>query len=71
MKIDFLEEFRSVTKGELNATGKLIRSNPCEPIIRKNREKKLILEASVKILESRDDLPAMELKAWVEEIKIL
>ena len=70
-KIDFLEEFRSITKDELNAAGKLIRPNPCEPIIRKDRERKPVLDALVKILESHDDLPAKELIKWVGSIKIL
>ena len=69
-KIDFLEEFRSITKEELNAAGKLIRPNPCEPIIRKDRKRKPVLDAFVKILESHDDLPAKELKTWIETIKI-
>ena len=69
-KIDFLEEFRSITKAELNAAGKLIRPNPCEPIIRKDRERKPVLDALVKILESHDDLPAKELEAWIGGIKI-
>ena len=69
-KIDFLEEFRSITKAELNAAGKLIRPNPCEPVIRKDRERKPALDALVKILESHDDLPANGLEAWIEGIKI-
>ena len=69
-QIDFLKEFSSVTKDELNEGGKLIRPNPCEPIIRKDKERKPVLDALVKILESHEDLPAKELEAWVEGIKI-
>ena len=69
-QIDFLKEFSSVTKDELNEARKLIRLNPDEPITRKDRERKPVLEALVKILESREDLPAKELEAWVEGIKI-
>ena len=65
-----LEEFRSITKEELNAAGKLIRPNPCDPIIRKDRKRKPVLDAFVKILESHDDLPAKELKAWIKTIKL-
>ena len=70
-QIDFLKEFSSVTKDELNEARKLIRPNPSEPIIRKDKERKPVLDAFVKILETHDDLPAKELEAWVEEIKIL
>ena len=69
-KIDFLKEFMSVTKEEMDNARRLIRPNPCEPIIRKDRERKSVLAALVKILETNDELPAKELKAWVESIKI-
>ncbi len=69
-KIDFLKEFSSITKEEMDNARKLIRPNPREPIIRKDRERKSVLAALVKILETNDELPAKELKAWVESIKI-
>ena len=68
--VGFLTELYSVTKDELNEAGKLIRPNPSEPIIRKDKERKTVLDALVKILESHEDLPARELEAWVEGIKI-
>ena len=69
-KIDFLEEFRSITGEEMDIARKLIRPNPCELIIRKDRERKPVLDALVKMLESHEDLPAKELETWVEGIKI-
>ncbi|MHB1709128.1 MAG: hypothetical protein ACYCT2_06620 [Thermoplasmataceae archaeon] len=69
-KIDFLKEFTSITKEEMDKARRLIRPNPCEPIIRKDRERKPVLAALVKMLEANDDLPAKELKAWVASIKI-
>ena len=69
-KIDFLKEFSSITKEEMDNARKLIRPNPREPIIRKDKERKSVLAALVKILETNDELPAKELKAWVESIKI-
>ncbi|MHB1492820.1 MAG: hypothetical protein ACYCSG_04315 [Thermoplasmataceae archaeon] len=69
-RIDFLKEFRSITKEEMDKARKLIRPEPREPIIRKDVKRKPALEALVKILEANDDLPAKELKAWIESIKI-
>ena len=69
-KIDFLKEFTSVTKKEMNEARKLIRPNPCEPIIGKDRERKPVLEALVKLMEVNVEVPAKELKAWVASIKI-
>ena len=69
-KIDFLKEFSSITKEEMDNARKLIRPNPREPIIRKDRERRPVLCALVKILEANEDLPAKELKAWVKLIKI-
>ena len=39
-KIDFLKEFTSVTEEEMDNARKLIRPNPCEPIIRKDVKRK-------------------------------
>ncbi|MHB8395606.1 MAG: hypothetical protein ACYDAZ_00150 [Thermoplasmataceae archaeon] len=69
-RIDFLEEFTSITKEEMDNARRLIRPNPCEPIIRKDVKRKPVLCAFVKILEANEELPAKELKAWVESIKI-
>lgn len=69
-RIDFLNEFRTITKKEMNEARKLIRPNPCEPIIRKDRERKPVLEALVKMMEVNVEVPAKELKAWVASIKI-
>jgi len=69
-KIDFLKEFSSITKEEMDNAGKLIRPNPRVPIIRKDKERKPILEALVKILEINDNLSGKDLKAWVQSIKI-
>ncbi len=49
---------------------KLIRLDPRESIIRNDVKRKSVLEALVKILEANDDLPAKELKALIESIKI-
>ena len=68
--IDFLKEFVSVTEEEMDMAGKLIRSNPCEHIIRNDRGRLRVLHDLVKILETHEELPAEELKAWVESIKI-
>ena len=50
--------------------GKLIRPNPCEPIMRNDKGRLHILHDLVKILETHEELRAEELKAWVESIKI-
>lgn len=68
--IDFMKEFPSITKEEMDQARKLIRPNPREPIIRKDKERKPVLDALVKIFETHEELPAEELKAWVESIKI-
>ncbi|EQD74496.1 hypothetical protein B1B_02636, partial [mine drainage metagenome] len=69
-KIDFLKEFTSITKKEIDNARKLIRPNPCEPIIRKDKERKPVLDALVKMFETHENLPEKELKAWVDSIKI-
>ena len=69
-RINFLKEFTSITGDELDDAVKLIRPNPCEPIIRKDKERKPALIALVKILEINDNLPEKDLNAWVEPIKI-
>ena len=69
-KIDFLEKFRANTKNETDVAMALIRPNPCEPIKRKDKERKPILDPIVKILETYENLPDKELKVWVELIKI-
>ena len=69
-KINFLEEFRTITKDEMDIARNLIRPNPREPIIRKDNERKPILDAFVLILETHENLPAKELKIWIEAIKI-
>ena len=69
-KIDFLKEFTSITEDELDSAGKLIRPNPCEPIIGKDKERKPALIALVKILEINNNLSSKDLNAWVESIKI-
>jgi hypothetical protein len=69
-RINFLKEFTSIREDELDDAVKLIRPNPCEPIIRKDKERKPALIALVKILEINDNLPEKDLNAWVESIKI-
>ena len=69
-KIDFMKEFASVTPEEIDHARKLIRSNPCYPIIRKDIERKPVLNALVKILETHEDLPIKEVEEWVKSIKI-
>ena len=69
-RIDFLKEFTSITMEEMDKAKKLIRPNPCEPIIRKDRERKPILDNLVKILEIHEELSEKELNTWVESIKI-
>ena len=56
IRIDFLEEFRSITKTEMDTARKLIRPNSCEPIIKKDRGRKPVLEELVEILEKDEDL---------------
>ena len=68
--IDFMKEFSSITKEEMDHARKLIRPNPCDPIIRNDRRRMLVLHDLVKILETHEKLPADELKAWVESIEI-
>ena len=69
-KIDFLKEFSSITKEEMDNAGKLIRPNPRVPIIRKDGKRKPVLAALVKILEINHNLPGKDLKAWVQWNKI-
>lgn len=69
-RTDFLKEFTSITKEEIDKSRKLIRPNPCEPILRKDMKRKPVLCALVKILETHETLPETELKAWIESIKI-
>ena len=68
-KTDFLEEFRSATRAELNAAEKLIRPNPRETIIRKDKERKSVLDALVKTLEMNENLSEGDLREWIESIK--
>ena len=68
--IDFLKEFVSVTEEEMDMAGKLPRPNPCDPVIRKDKGRLPVLHDLVKVLETHEELPAEELKAWVESIKI-
>ena len=69
-KIDFLKEFSSITKEEIDNAEKLIKPNLCKPIIGKDRNRKPVLGNLVKILETHENLPEKELKVWVEAIKI-
>ena len=34
--MDFLKEYTSITKKEIDMAGKMIRKNPCEPIIKRD-----------------------------------
>ena len=68
--IDFMKEFSSITREETDQARKLIRPNPCDPIIRNDRRRMPVLCDLVKILEAHEKLPADELKAWVESVKI-
>ena len=49
-RIDFLKEFTSITREEIDAVKKLIQLNPRKPIIRIDREREPILNAVVKLL---------------------
>jgi HD superfamily phosphohydrolase YqeK len=49
---------------------KLIRPNPCDPIIRNDTKRAAVLHDLVKILETHETLLEAELRAWVEAIKI-
>ena len=69
-RIDFMKEFSSITKEELEQAQKLIRPNPCDPIIRNDRKRMTVLHDLVRILEKNETLPAKELMAWIEAIKI-
>ena len=68
--IDFLKEFTSITREEMDEARKLIRPNPCEPVIRRDKDRKPILEGLVRIMESHDELSVEILKEWVESVKI-
>ena len=68
--IDFMKEFSSITKEEMDQARNLIRPNPCDPIIRNDTKRVTVLHDLVKILETHEKLPADELKAWVESVKI-
>ena len=68
-RIDFLKEFSSVTKDELDEAKKFIRPNPNEPIIRKDREWKPVMDAFAKILEMNENLPEGDLSEWIESVK--
>ncbi|MHB1709626.1 MAG: hypothetical protein ACYCT2_09155 [Thermoplasmataceae archaeon] len=48
----------------------LIRPNPCDPIIRKDKERKPVLYAFVQFLETQEDLALEERKTWVKSIEI-
>ncbi len=69
-KIDFLKEFTSITKEEMDEARKLIKPNSCVPNIRKDWERKPVLDALVKIIETRGILPEKESKWWVKAITI-
>jgi hypothetical protein len=43
--------------------------NPNEPIIRKDRERKPVMDAFVKILEMNENLSEGDLSEWIESIK--
>jgi hypothetical protein len=53
--IDFMNEFSSITKDELNKTKKLIRPVSRESIIHGDENRKPILTAFVEILETNED----------------
>jgi hypothetical protein len=59
-----------LTKAELDAARKLIQPNPCSPIIRKDRERKPVLDAFVKILETNENLPGEKLETGVESVRV-
>ncbi len=61
--IDFPKEFTSITKEERDNARRLVRLNPCEPIIWKDRKRK-------STLETKDNLAEKDLKTWAESIKI-
>ncbi|OWP56106.1 MAG: hypothetical protein B2I17_07605 [Thermoplasmatales archaeon B_DKE] len=69
-RMDFLKEFTPITKEELDNARKLIRPNPCEPIIRKDVYRKPVLDVLVRILKTREDLPINEVEGWIQSIKI-
>ena len=69
-RIDFMKDFSSITREEMDQALKLIRPNPCDPIIRDGRRRMPVLCDLVKILEAHEKLSADELKAWVESVKI-
>ena len=70
-RIDFMKEFSSITKEEMDQALKLIIPNPLDPIIRNDRRRMPVLYDLLKILEAHEKLPADGLKAWVESINIL
>ena len=65
-----MKEFSSITKEEMDQAQKLIRPNPCDPIIRNHTKRVAVLHDLVRILETHETLPADELRVWVVAIKI-
>ena len=69
-RIHSLREFSSITKDELNKAKKLIRPIPRESIIRRDENRKHVLTAFVKILETNEDLLEETVKVWVKSTNI-
>ncbi|MCW6170969.1 MAG: hypothetical protein LVQ96_07335 [Thermoplasmatales archaeon] len=55
---------------KLNKAKKLIRPIPRESIIRRDENRKPVLTAFVKILETNEDLPEEAVKVWVKSTNI-
>ena len=68
--IDFLKEYMSITKEEMDKARKLILRNPCDPIIKKDSKRMSVLQAFVKIIGVHKNVTDGELKEWLGSIKI-
>jgi len=68
-KMDFLNEMYSVTEREINEARKLIRPNPCAPIVRNDKNRSKLLHEFVEIMEKYDTGTEDHMKRWISAVK--
>ncbi len=68
--MDFLKEFMSITKEDVDLSRKFTQSNPCEPIIRKDSKRNPVPQTFEKIIEAHENLTESELEEKLGSIKI-
>ena len=68
-KMEFLNEMYSVTELEMNEARKLIRPNPCAPIVRKDKNRSKLLHEFVEIMEKYDTGTEDHMKRWISAVK--